>query len=88
MAAGRLSRSPLFLRSVASQPWGPDGQCPDYAFCPCCEVEAGYEDSTLAAIRDYRRAWLAEGASWSMPNYQLVAWDLGQQLENIPPQYR
>jgi len=82
----------------SNSPWGADGQSPEYDSCPCCGVEAGNEDYALDSIRDYRRAWLADGASWLFsnerpaswlfPNERPAAWDLGQQMENIPAQYR
>jgi hypothetical protein len=69
-------------------PWGADGQCPTYAFCDCCGVEAGYEDCTYASTSSFRQAWLADGAAWLFPKCKPAHWDLQRQLKNIPPAFR
>lgn len=69
-------------------PWGADGQCPTYEFCPCCGVEAGHEDYTPSSASFYRQAWLAEGAAWELPKLKPAEWNLLRQLENIPLEFR
>ncbi len=69
-------------------PWGEDGQSPNYDFCPCCGVEAGHEDYTVSSSRSYRQAWLAKGAAWAWGYHKPERWDLQQQLDNIPHEFR
>ena len=65
--------------------WGEDGQSPDYTFCACCGVEAGYQDCTPDAARAFREKWLAREAPWDEPRARRVDWDLNEQLRHIPP---
>lgn len=64
-------------------PYGPDGQEPDFEFCPCCDVQHGYEDSLPTGARRYREAWLSRGP---------LPYDDGmtteQRLEQVPEEYR
>jgi len=68
-------------------PWGEDGKCPEYDFCPCCNVEFGNEDYSLESIKRYRKAWLESGANWSEPEKKPMEWVLENQLKQIPEEY-
>ncbi len=48
----------------AEPPWGWDSRVPSYAFCPCCDVEWGYQDFWERSIDIFRSAWLEAGAPW------------------------
>ena len=69
-------------------PWGLSGEIPNYEYCPCCGVEFGNQDYTLESIRRYRSGWLKKGALWDEPKEKPEGWDLNQQMENIPKEYR
>ncbi|BAJ76364.1 hypothetical protein MTES_3400 [Microbacterium testaceum StLB037] len=45
-------------------PWGLDGCCPTYAYCPCCGVEWGYQDSLPTSADRFRANWLQRGGIW------------------------
>ena len=66
-------------------PWGEDGECPDYTICPCCGVEAGYEDCTPESARRFRAQWLSRGGAWDEPKLRPADWDLHEQLRHLPP---
>lgn len=68
-------------------PWGIDGRSPLYDFCPCCGVEHGYQDSSLAGARRYRAEWIAAGAKWEEANAMPERWDLGEQLRDVPSDF-
>jgi hypothetical protein len=59
-----------------------------FAYCPCCGVEWGYQDSLPAGARRFREAWLAGGAPWSQPELRPDDWDLQEQLTHVPEAYR
>jgi hypothetical protein len=65
------------------RPWGDDGKCPTFEICPCCGVEAGYEDAHPDALIRFRDAWLAGGAQWSEPKERPEGWSLEEQLQRI-----
>jgi hypothetical protein len=67
--------------------WGSDGQTPSFAFCDCCGVEFGYQDTHLESIREYRKKWIEEGSQWSNHKYQPINWDLNKQLKQISKLY-
>jgi hypothetical protein len=69
-------------------PWDLDGKCPTYTFCPCCGVEFGYGDCTLAAARTWREKWLAGGAKWDNPKMKPDDWNPDIQLEQLPTAYK
>lgn len=71
-----------------SAPWGTDGKSPDYAFCPCCGVEAGYGDCTAQAARKWRQEWLAKGANWDDPKEKPANWNAKEQLKNVPAPFQ
>ncbi|MBN6075083.1 hypothetical protein HYE60_07480 [Aggregatibacter actinomycetemcomitans] len=60
---------------------------PSYNLCPCCGVEFGYEDTTLASIRNYRNKWANSGYKWVELNIKPQNWNLDEQLKNIPASY-
>lgn len=65
-------------------PWGETGCDPSHAICQCCNVEFGYEDSSLSAIRSYRKKWISKGAPWSNEEKKPNDWSLDSSLANIP----
>lgn len=69
-------------------PWGPDGSSPLYVFCPCCGVESGYGDCSLIGARNHRERWIARGAPWFEPKEKPASWDLAEQLEHVPEDFR
>jgi hypothetical protein len=69
-------------------PWGEDGKSPMWDFCPCCGVETGYGDSSLTGARRWREKWLAAGAEWEFPKEKPPDWDLEEQLQYVPEQFR
>jgi hypothetical protein len=71
-----------------SPPWGADGHTPLYDFCPCCGVEHGYQDATLAGARKFRTAWISSGAAWDMPSAKPDGWILDEQLSNVPKEFQ
>jgi hypothetical protein len=64
-------------------PWGADGNCPTYEYCPCCGVEFGYGDASPVAIQRWREKWLAMGAAWAEPEEKPANWDLQEQLNHV-----
>jgi hypothetical protein len=73
---------------LQSPPWGLDGASPEFDYCPCCGVEFGYEDATLAGIRSFRKKWLASGAIWNDPSARPEHWIVEDQLTEIPDRFR
>jgi len=69
-------------------PWGQDGRSPLYDFCPCCGVEHGYQDSSVAGARKFRAAWQAAGGAWEDVRSKPANWSLELQLENVPAAFR
>lgn len=43
--------------------YGESGRVPTFEICPCCGVDFGYEDATIAGTVRFRNAWMAEGRS-------------------------
>ena len=68
-------------------PWGVDGTSPTYDFCPCCGVEFGYGDASLAGIRAARERWLSRGGQWHDPKQKPAEWNMEEQLRQIPSAY-
>ncbi|NEA58978.1 hypothetical protein G3I60_33685 [Streptomyces sp. SID13666] len=64
-----------------------DGE-PLYIICECCGMESGIGDETLERVREYRGAWVGEGAKWSEPKRKPAAWNIFEQLANIPLRWR
>lgn len=60
---------------------------PLFVICDCCGCEAGYEDCTLAAVRQHRESWVTAGSPWSEPKGRPADWDLGRQLSNVPSEW-
>jgi hypothetical protein len=46
-------------------PWGLDGCCPTYEYCPCCGVEWGYQDSLPTSADRFRSEWVRRGGTWA-----------------------
>lgn len=46
-------------------PWGLDGCCPTYEYCPCCGVEWGYQDSLPTSVDRFRSEWVQRGGTWT-----------------------
>jgi hypothetical protein len=66
-------------------PWGESGQEPTFWICPCCEVEAGYEDGDVASAKAYRAAWIAAGAQWSDDDEPEDGLSTEERLTHVPP---
>ena len=69
-------------------PYGDDGRSPDFWFCPCCDVEHGYQDCQSSAAAVFRRGWLARGGRWKRPSLDLEKLSLVVQLSRRPEGYR
>jgi len=69
-------------------PWGETGEDPTWDICSCCGVEWGDGDFTLEETRTLRAKWIAKGANWFDPKEKPESWNLEQQLEQIPAQFR
>ncbi|WP_235592116.1 hypothetical protein [Leptospira noguchii] len=68
-------------------PWGADGKSPDFTYCSCCGCEFGYQDSSLAGIRNWRKEWERSGYAWKEPDQRPENWDLEQQLASIANEF-
>lgn len=74
----------LDLRDVNDDPpWGLSGTDPSFTYCPCCGVEFGYQDSSLAGVRRQRDRWLL-APEWDKPNERPSDWSLEDQLAQLP----
>jgi hypothetical protein len=69
-------------------PWSDDSRTPLYDYCPCCGVEHGYQDASLAGAKKYRAAWISAGAAWECQNVKPAHWDFEEQLKHVPMAYR
>tara|TARA_B100001989_G_C24253401_1_gene323207 strand:- start:269 stop:553 length:285 start_codon:yes stop_codon:yes gene_type:complete len=69
-------------------PWGDDGNSPDYSYCDCCNVEFGYQDYSIESTINFRNKWIKNGAVWSETSEQPKNWNLEAQLKNIPVEYQ
>jgi len=68
-------------------PWGEDGTCPTYEYCPCCGVEFGNQDYTIESVKEFRGKWISEGAQWDDLKEKPTNWNLEEQLRNIPEKF-
>ena len=73
---------------IEDKPWGEDGRCPTYEFCPCCGVEFGYQDYSLESIREFRKNWLEKDARWDDPKSKPSNWNLEKQMQDIHNEYK
>lgn len=73
---------------LEEKPWGEDGSTPTYEICPCCGVEFGNEDYSLASIRKYRTGWITHGCQWFDARKRPTDWDQQTQLKNISEEFR
>jgi hypothetical protein len=71
------------------------GGVPTEATCPCCGIESGIDDlgtpgvwETLRGIRARRGYWVANRALWAVPNARPAGWNVLEQLESIPADWR
>lgn len=69
-------------------PWGHDGRCPSYEYCPCCGVEFGYQDANASGACNYRQKWLDDGAKWAEPAQRPPDWNPDAQIEHVPKEFR
>ncbi len=88
-----ISSSELSLCRVCGYDWGDwhpwkDGEYPTYAICPCCFVEAGYEDISIQAIKKYRQEWIDAGAKWAKPEETPDDWSFKKALNAIPSVFK
>ncbi|MBB2987548.1 hypothetical protein [Terracoccus luteus] len=85
---GDLDRSRL-CRVCGNQdldlPWGADGRTPSFAFCPCCGVEWGYQDSSPVGAARFREAWLSVGAPWRDPAIRADGLTSVERLRRLGP---
>lgn len=65
-----------------------EGALPTYAICDCCGAESGVNDSSPGDVRRYRQEWIADQCPWFDFRKRPADWDLGQQLGNVPPEWR
>jgi len=72
---------------IDTPPWGEDGNCPTYEYCPCCNVEFGYQDYTMESTKRYREKWIKEGANWFESKEKPEKWDMEEQFKNIPQEF-
>lgn len=57
---------------------------PSYEICMSCGFEFGFDDdSEGVSFQDYRKQWLANGATWFDPDARPDNWDLATQLARI-----
>lgn len=68
-------------------PWD-EYDCPTHNICECCGCEFGYQDGTLNAIKINRKKWLDDGAKWRWPEHQPPNWNLAEQLNQIPEEFK
>jgi len=68
-------------------PWGEDGESPSFQLCPCCGVQFGKEDCTLASIKEYRAEWISKGGKWYDKNEKPEGWDMESQMKKIPDEF-
>lgn len=73
---------------IEDKPWGEDGNCPTYEYCPCCGVEFGYQDYTVESTKEFRKKWIENGAKWDSLEEKPENWDLEKQLMDIPDEYK
>lgn len=73
--------------SDGTPPWGEDDKSPEFNFCPCCGVEHGYQDSTLAGVRRFRVIWEQRGWRWDDDRLKPTEWDPFEQMRNIPNEF-
>lgn len=67
--------------------WGDDGASPTFEYCPCCGVEAGYQDITPEGARRFRERWLSAGGAWA-DGAAPQEWDRDAQLARVPERFR
>ncbi|WP_154795795.1 hypothetical protein [Occultella kanbiaonis] len=81
------SRDDLYCRVCGYEnvepPWGSDGRCPNYDFCPCCGVEWGYGDFSPTSVRRFRDSWLRGGATWDDAGIEHDGLVVGERLKRI-----
>lgn len=70
------------------EPWGENGENPNFAICGCCGTEFGYEDCTKESVKANRKRWLEAGANWWVLKEKPKDWDIEKQLQNIPANYK
>jgi hypothetical protein len=68
-------------------PWGEEGTCPTYDYCPCCGVEFGYGDASAIAIQQWRETWIKDGAKWAEPEKKPAHWNLQEQLTFVTDRF-
>jgi len=70
------------------EPWGENGENPNFAICGCCGTEFGYEDCTRESVKANRKRWLVAGANWWALKEKPQDWDIEKQLQNIPASFK
>lgn len=73
---------------MSEPPWGEDDKFPNYEISPCCGVEFGNEDYNLASVKRYRETWVSKGAPWFLSKLKPNPWNLQNQLQQAPQEYR
>ncbi|MEQ1064565.1 hypothetical protein ABLB96_04425 [Acinetobacter sp. XH1741] len=70
------------------EPWGENGDTPNFAICACCGAEFGYQDCTKESVKAHRKRWLEAGANWWALKEKPKDWDIEKQLQNIPVNFK
>lgn len=55
--------------------------------CLCCNVQFGYEDTTIGSVRRYREKWISQGADFYYKNLKPRDWSAESQLQNLNPEW-
>jgi hypothetical protein len=71
------------VEGVDNPPWGMSGEDPSYSLCPCCGVEFGYGDASLAGMRRWREQWLQD-PGWQRPLLRPAGWTVNRQIAQLP----
>lgn len=83
-----MTHSPSHLCRVCGYfsedpPWGLDGRCPTYEYCPCCGVEWGYQDSLPTSADRFRAEWLRHGGLWTDRAIRVDGLTTNERLERL-----
>ncbi|MET7691912.1 hypothetical protein ABZT06_28685 [Streptomyces sp. NPDC005483] len=70
------------------EPFWESGWPNEGAICPCCGNEPSVNDVSVPALREKRGHWLGQGAPWDSPSFRPKDWDILQQVEHIPAEWR
>lgn len=60
----------------------------NYEVCACCNVQFGYEDTSLSSVKAFRDKWVSDGANFHYKNLKPKNWSYEEQLKNVPEQWK